>query len=99
MEIKKADLTTFAKGLAYTHHQYHNVMCMAEEITKSDIGRKFMDGMDEKLLIEIAKRYAKYVRNECSVDIDNGETQTCQNIINEGVNCCEENNWFQKIKN
>lgn len=95
MEIKKKDLTAFAKELANVHHQYLNIACMAEEITKSDIGRKLQNGMDEELLMEIAKRYAKYVCNECTVDIDTGETQTCQDIINEVVSCCEENNWFQ----
>ena len=95
MEIKKKDLTAFAKELANAHHQYHNIACMAEEITKSRIGRKLQNGMDRNLLMEIAKRYAKYVCNECTIDIDTGETQTCQDIINEVVSCCEENDWFQ----
>ena len=95
MKIKKAELTAFAKQLASAHRRYCDVMCIAEEITKSDMGRKLKSGMDENLLMEIAKRYAKYVRNECSVDLDNGETQTCQDIINDVLSCCEENNWFQ----
>lgn len=95
MDYTKSDLTAFAKQLAYAHHQYLNAMCVAEEISTSDIGKKFKCGADDKLLVEIAKRYAKYVRNECSVDLENAATQDCQNIINDVVVCCEENNWFQ----
>ena len=95
MEFKKSELTAFAKQLAFAHHQYLNAMCIAEEVTKSDIGRQFKNNPDEQLLLEIAKRYAKYVHNECNIDIDNGETQTCQDIINDIINCCEENNWFK----
>ena len=95
MEYKKSELTTFAKQLAFAHNQYLNAMCIAEEITKSNIGRQISNNPDELLLKEIAKRYAKYVHNECNVDIDNGETQTCQDIINDIINCCEENNWFK----
>ena len=95
MEYKKADLTAFAKQLAFAHHQYLNTMCIAEEIAKSEIGMKFKNRNDDELLVEIAKRYAKYVRNFCDIDIDNGETQDCQSIINDIVACCEENNWFQ----
>jgi hypothetical protein len=29
------------------------------------------------------------------VDLDNGEVQNLQNILNAIINCCEENNWFE----
>lgn len=94
-DYKKSELTAFAKTLAYAHFQYLNTMCIAEEVSVSDIGKKFRCGDNDKLLVEIAKRYAKYVRNECSVDLENGAIQNCQNIINDIVACCEENNWFK----
>lgn len=38
---------------------------------------------------------AEYVKNESDIDLENGDVQTCQNIINEIVYCCGENNWFE----
>lgn len=95
MKHKKSDLTSFAKECAYAHHQFLNVACIAEEITKTDIGRELRNGIDNELLLEISRRYAKHVKNNCTIDIDTGETQECQDIINEIIECCEEHNWFQ----
>lgn len=30
-----------------------------------------------------------------NVDLDNGEAQNLQNILNAIIDCCEENNWFE----
>ena len=56
MEYTKADLTSFAKQLAFAHHQYLNLMCIAEELTKSDLGMELRNGGNSKLLEEISKR-------------------------------------------
>jgi len=99
MDISKKDITDFAKTLSNAHHQFLNTMCISEEITKSSIGRLLKNRTDDTLIMEIAKRYAKYVRNECNIDVDNGEVQECQDLINEIIDCCEENNWFTSQTN
>jgi hypothetical protein len=30
-----------------------------------------------------------------NIDLDNGDVQNLQNILNAIVDCCEENNWFE----
>ena len=82
MEYKKSDLTKFAQNAVDTHHQHLNTMYMAEEISLSDLGKAFRNGIDEKLLMDISKRYAKYIGNTYDVDLDNTAIQNCQNILN-----------------
>ena len=94
MNYKKSELSSFAKALAQAHRHYLDVSCIAEEIVKSDIGRSLQHDTDSELLIEISKRYAKYVQNTCCVDIDTGETQECQSLLNAVIGCCEENHWL-----
>lgn len=95
MKYKKSELTKIAKYLATVHEKFLEIMCISEETTKSEFGEMFRNGIDNELLIELSKRYAKYVKNESYIDLDNGDVQTCQDIINEIVSCCEENNWFE----
>lgn len=95
MKYKKSELTKAAKYLAVTHEKLLEIMCISEEITRSEIGHIFSNGVDDELLIEISKRYAKYVKNISNIDLENREVQTCQDIINDIVYCCEENNWFE----
>lgn len=99
MEFKKSELTAFAKECSKGAYYMVTGICHAEEITHSDLGRKLrMVGNDyeNELLIEVAKRYAKYCRYECDFDLEVGETQDFQNIISSIVNCCDEHNWFRE---
>lgn len=94
MDYKKSELTKFAKEIVYVQEKLFDAMCISDEIAHGEIGTIFKNGISDELLIEISKRFAKYVKNNASVDVDNGDVQTCQDIINEVINCCEEHNWF-----
>lgn len=93
-KIKKSELTRFAKDCSYAHEKAVKYLCISEEIARSKIGKRLLDG-DESILIEISKRFAKYAKEEMNIDLDNGDTQNCQNILNAIIDCCEENNWFE----
>lgn len=94
MKHKKGEITEFAKKCANAQHQMLNALCQAEEIVHSHIGNDF-NSIDSDLLIEVAKRYAKYAKDECIFDVDTGETQAFQHIIDKIVECCEEHDWFR----
>ena len=51
---------------------------------------------DEKLLLEISKRFAKHAKDTMSFDVENGTVQDFQNLIEKIIECCEENDWFEK---
>lgn len=93
MELKKSDLTKFAKELAVAHKALFDAMCMSEEIVKSAIGRELKNS-NKELLLELAKRFAKYAKSDAAIDIDNGDVQAAQDLINEIIYCCEDNDWF-----
>lgn len=59
MGYKKSEITDLAKLCA--KNQIINEIMIAEEIAHSDIGREFSRPMDENLLLEIEKKYAKLV--------------------------------------
>jgi len=94
MEYKKSVLTQFAKDCAQGAGQMMNGICMAEKLSKDEIGYKLSNGQDEELLLEVAKRFAKYVKEQCSFDVECGEVQDFQEIIRNIVECCEEHDWF-----
>lgn len=100
MNYKKSELTIFAKLCACGVTQMLNAICAGGDITGSEIGIKLRrnfgdDEGDEKLLLEVSKRFAKYTRDESSFDVENADVQDFQHIISLIVNCCEENNWFR----
>ena len=70
-------------------------VCISEEIAHSKIG-KMLKEENRDVLLEVSKRFAKYATEEMEFDIEIGETQDTQNIINDIINCCEENNWFRE---
>ena len=70
-----------------------NGICIAEEI-KGNISRDILND-DEKLLLEISKRFAKYAKDTMSFDVENGTVQDFQNLIEKIIECCEENDWFE----
>ena len=53
----------------------------------------------ERLWMKIKKsdltRFAKYAKENIGVDLDSGEIQDIQNILNAIIDCCEENHWFE----
>lgn len=95
MKYKKSELTAFSKNCAYGADQLLNGFLVATDIAYSQIGTNIKQNNDPYLLLEVSKRYVKYVKNEIGFDMDNGEVQDFQNIIEAIVTCCEENNWFQ----
>lgn len=94
MDYKKSEITKFAKEIVCAQEKLFDVMCAADEIAHSEIGTIFKNGVSDELLIEISKRFAKYVKNDTDIDVDNGDVHTCQDIVNEVINCCVEHNWF-----
>lgn len=89
---KKSELTAFAKECALGANQMLTCMCIAEEIAKDPIGRSLLH--DEELLREVSKRFSKYRKCESAFDVDNGNVQDFQKIIEAIIYCCEENDWF-----
>lgn len=63
VKYKKSVLTQFAKDCTYGANQMLNGVCVAEEISKSDIGCTLANTDDEELLFEISKRFAKYAKD------------------------------------
>ena len=96
MKYKRSDLTQFSKNCAYGANQMLNGSCVAEEISKSDIGLRLVNTDNEGLLLEISKRFAKYTKDQMDFDVGNGEVQNFQNIISKIVYCCEEHDWFEE---
>ena len=68
---------------------------MSEEIAHSKIG-KMLKEENSDILLEVSKRFAKYATEEMEFDTETSETQDTQDIINNIINCCEENNWFRE---
>lgn len=94
MIFKKSQLTRFAKDCSYGSSRMIDAICMAEEIIHSDIGMAFRNGIDEELLVEVSKRFAKYANDTISFEVNTGDVQEFQSIICQVIECCEENNWF-----
>ncbi len=95
MEYKRSKLTQFTKECAYGANQMLNGICIAEELSKSDIGQDIINNDNEELLLEVSKRFAKYTKDQMAFDVENGEVQHFQDIIEKIIECCEENNWFR----
>ena len=95
MEYKKSELTRFAKTCSWGAHQMLNGVCVAEEISHSDIGQDLINDSETELLLEISKRFSKHAKDQMSFDADNGDVQNFQNIIEKIIECCEENDWFE----
>ena len=92
MKYKKSELTKFAKDCAWGANQMLNGVCMAGEI-KGSICRDILDN-DEELLLEVSKRFAKHAKDTMGFDIESGEVQDFQHLIEKIIECCEENDWF-----
>lgn len=95
MDYKRSQLTHFAKDCAWGLSRMIDSICIAEEIVHSDIGIAFKNELDENVLFEISKRFAKYTNDTTTFDTDVGDVQDFQSIICKIVDCCEENNWFE----
>ena len=99
MEYKKSEITLFAKQCAQSHYQISNSISFAERLVHSDTGQSFVDttNNNDELLFEIAQRYTKYIKNECTFDFDNAETQVCQDIIIKIIECCDDITGSEKM--
>lgn len=93
MEIKKSEMTKFAKDCSYGLNSFLNGICMAEEIEKTNIAKEIHNGNDE-LLLEVSKRFAKYAKDQMCFDTDSGEVQDFKNLIDKMIECCDENDLF-----
>ncbi|MBP3543898.1 MAG: hypothetical protein J6J86_06690 [Lachnospiraceae bacterium] len=91
----KKELTGYAKDCARVSKAIIDVMVMSEEISEMDFSKSIRNDDDKELLLEIAKRFAKYVNDRMPVDLEIGEVQEMCNIINDLFSVCEENNWFE----
>ncbi len=96
MRYKKSELTEYAKNYCcYASKILTDAMCISEELSKHPISKEIIRNDNEELKLEVAKRFAKYVKDEIEIDLENGNVQDATNIINELLACCEENNWFK----
>lgn len=91
---KPSEINRFAKDCAYGANQMLNGACIAEEITNTEIGKVFANGISNSLLTQISIVFARHVKDQMAFDVETGEVQNFQNIISKIVTCCEENNWF-----
>ena len=92
MDYKKGDLTKFAKTCAWGAYQMMNGICIAGEI-KGDLCRDILNG-NEELLLEISKRFAKNAKDTSAFNVENGEVQNFQKLIEMIIECCDDNDWF-----
>lgn len=94
---KKSEMTA---NCVWLEKRFIDCICTTEEIYHSAIGQEFLDriGMDEKLLLGISKRFAKYAQDDLGVDVDTCEVQLVQNMINLIIDCCDKYNWFREEK-
>ena len=69
-------------------------MYISEDIMRTQIGKELIND-NQNVLLEVSKRFAKYAKETIDIDLDNGEVQNLQNILNAVINCYEENNWFK----
>lgn len=93
---KKSEITSFAKDCAYAHEKAVKFLCMSEQIAHNKIGTLVLDESGREVLVEVSKKFSKYVKEEMGFDLDNGDTQSCQDILNAIIDCCEENDWFRQ---
>lgn len=92
--IVPTDYTQFAKDCVYAHEKAVKLMCISEDIMRNQIGKELIND-NQSVLLEVSKRFAKYARENMNIDLDNGDVQNLQNILNAIIDCCEENNWFE----
>lgn len=95
MDYKKSDLTKYAKDCTYASKLIVDIMCISEDISSNKISKEIVNEDNEQLLLEVAKRFAKYINDEMRVDLNNGAVQDCCEVINTLVEKCDENNWFR----
>lgn len=96
-KIKKSDLTKFAKDCVYAHEKAVKLECISEDIMRSQIGKELIND-NQSILLEVSKRFAKYARENMNVDLDNGEAQNLQNILNAIIDCCRMTSGKNSIK-
>ena len=91
---KKSDLTRYAKELTALHQFAVKILCLSEEIGMMRLSKEIILPENADLQMKVAKRFAKYRKEEMHVDLENRYTQDSINILNLIIEICEENNWF-----
>jgi len=94
VKFKRSQLTAFAKMCAEGAFQMLNGVCYAGDIIHHEIGRKLATTEDGELLLEVSRRFSRYARDQMGFDVETGEVQDFQSLIQKIVNSCEENDWF-----
>ena len=92
-KIKNSELTQFAKDCVYAHEKAIKLMCISENIMRNQIGKELIND-NQSILLEVSKQFVKYARENMNIDLDNGDIQNLQNILNAIIECCDENDWF-----
>lgn len=97
MKYKKSTLTSFAKDCAKGSSLLSNGIIISGEIANSSLGREVANlDVNDSLLIEISKRFAKHVNSINAFDAECEEVQIFQDIIAKLYECCEEHDWFDE---
>lgn len=92
---KYSKLTQFAENCVYAHERAIQLMCISEEMAKDEIAQEYKDSGDESLILEISKEFAKYTKENITIDLDIGEVEETVIMLNAIIECCEKHNWFE----
>ena len=92
---KYSKLTQFAENCVYAHERAIQLMCISEEMAKDEIAQEYKDSGDESLILEISKEFAKYTKENITINLDIGEVEETVIMLNAIIECCEKHNWFE----
>lgn len=98
MEHTKKEIDKYIENVAALATCMADVMCLSEEILSMDIAKERRNNIefkDNELFAECAKSYARQANDRMEIDIENGEVQEAQHLINELIGYCDEHNWFE----
>ena len=93
-DIKNQNEHALPKSAPMAHTVCETVFVWRGE-AKGEIQRSILNGNDE-LLLEVAKRFAKVAKDEMAFNVESGEVQDFQNLIERIIECCDENDWFME---
>ena len=95
-EYKKSELTCYAKQCAKASDTLMTGVCYADDLSRTEICREILDNGNEELLLEVSKRFAKYVNDQDVFDCGNKAVQDFRDLIKAIVECCEEHGFFEE---
>ena len=94
-KIRKLEITKFAKDCAFAHKSAVMFIGTSQEIANSKIGKLLKEENDD-FLIEVSKRFAKFAKENINFSLEDCAIDDAVAIINNIIDCCEENNWFNE---